>query len=143
MKTHFDTTEKALADRGWVVLDAADQVVGRFASKVASILRGKHKPSFAPHIDCGDFVVVVNADKIRFTGRKREQKAYYRHTGYVGGLKSTSADELLGNKPEEVIRLAVKRMLPRTSLALKQIKKLKIYRGAEHPHQAQVLAATK
>lgn len=136
-KTYFKTTEAALSERKWVVVDANGQVVGRIASQIASILRGKNKPDFTPHVDCGDFVVVLNADKVVFTGRKLEQKNYYHHTGFPGGVISTSAGELMANKPERVIENAVKRMLPKTPLGRKQFGKLKVYVGGSHPHQAQ------
>ena len=123
--------------RKWLVVDADGQVLGRLATRVASILRGKHKPIFTPHVDTGDFVIVVNAEKIAVTGNKRAAKMYYRHSGYPGGLKSRSLNDMLERRPEEVIRLAVKGMLPRNRLARKQIVKLKIYAGPEHPHAAQ------
>lgn len=138
MRTFFKTKESALAERKWVVVDAGGQVVGRLASRIASILRGKTKPDFTPHVDCGDFVVVVNADKVVFTGRKVEQKNYYRHSGYPGGVIVTPASELLQDKPERVIENAVKRMLPKTPLGRSQFGKLKVYAGANHPHRAQV-----
>ncbi len=124
-------------ERNWYVVDAEGQVLGRLATKIATMLRGKHKPIFTPHLDTGDFVVVVNADKVRLTGRKLDQKKYYRHSGYMGGLKEATAKEMLERKPEEVIRLAVKRMLPKNRLGRKQLKKLKIYAGPDHPHTAQ------
>lgn len=134
MKTKFvniDTT------RGWVIVDADSQVVGRLASEIANILRGNNKPVFAAHQDCGDFVVVINADKLKFTGNKLLQKTYYRHTGYIGSVKEETAEKLMKRDPEEVLYRAVKGMLPRTHLGRAQLKKLKIYRGAEHPHAAQ------
>ena len=121
----------------WYLVDAEDKVVGRIATQIATRLRGKHKPIFTPHADTGDFVVVVNADKVVFTGNKWNAKFYYRHSGYLGGLKKTSAKELIEKKPEEVLRFAVKRMLPKNSLGRKQLKKLKIYAGPDHPHMAQ------
>lgn len=124
-------------ERRWFVVDASGQVLGRLATKIATVLRGKHKPQFTPHLDTGDFVVVVNAEKVRLTGRKLDQKKYYRHSGYMGGLKEFTAKQMLQRKPEEVIRLAVKRMLPKNRLGRKQLKKLKIYAGPEHPHVAQ------
>ncbi len=124
-------------DKKWFVVDAEDKVLGRLASQIAVRLRGKHKPIFTPHADTGDFVVVVNAEKVAMTGRKWEQKNYYRHSGYVGGLKVLSARKLLEKKPEELVRLAVRRMLPKNSLGRRQLKKLKIYAGPEHPHEAQ------
>ena len=123
--------------RQWHVIDATDVVLGRLASQVATLLRGKHKPIYAPHVDTGDFVIVVNADKVALTGNKREAKMAYRHSGYPGGLKSRSLNEMLERRPEEVIRIAVKGMLPRNRLARKQLTKLKVYAGPEHPHQAQ------
>ena len=123
----------------WVVIDAQDAVVGRLASYIALRLRGKHLPTYTPHVDCGDFVVVINADKVKLTGRKLEQKTYYWHTGYPGGIKETTAGKVLGGKfPERVLKKAVERMLPKESpLARKQLSSLKIYNGAEHPHAAQ------
>ena len=123
--------------RKWVVLDAEDKVLGRLASHIASRLRGKHKAIFTPHVDTGDFVVVINADKIKLTGAKWDRKYYYRYTGYIGGLKQITARKLKEKKPEEIIRLAVKRMLPKNSLGRDQFKKLKVYEGSEHPHEAQ------
>ena len=123
----------------WVVIDATDVVVGRLASYVAKRLRGKHRPDFTPHIDTGDHVVVINAEKAKFTGKKLTDKVYYRHTGYPGGIKSTTAGKILsGRFPERAIELAVKRMMPKESpLARKQFSKLRVYAGAEHPHTAQ------
>jgi large subunit ribosomal protein L13 len=118
-------------------VDAENKVLGRLASQIASRLRGKHKPLFTPHADTGDFIVVINADKVSFTGSKAAKKVYYRHTGYVGGLKEITAEKLLAKKPEQVLRLAVKRMLPKNSLGRRQLRKLKIYAGSEHPHEAQ------
>lgn len=123
--------------RAWHVIDASDVVLGRLASQVAVLLRGKHKPSFAPHLDTGDFVVVVNAGKVALTGNKREQKMAYRHSGYPGGLKARPYGELLATRPERVVERAVKGMLPRGSLGRQQLRKLKVYGGPEHPHQAQ------
>jgi len=125
-------------EKKWYVVDATGKILGRLASQIATRLRGKHKPEFTPHLDTGDFIIVVNAEKIRLTGRKLDQKMYYRHSGYLGGLKSMTAKQMLEKKPEEMIRLAVKRMLPKNKLARHQLKKLKIYRGPEHPHQAQM-----
>jgi large subunit ribosomal protein L13 len=127
-----DTVEKS-----WYLFDGDGKILGRLASKVATILRGKAKPVFSPHMDTGDFVVVINAQKIKMTGRKWEDKVYYRHSGYPGGLKAITAKALLQKKPEELIRTAVKGMLPKNRLGRKLLKKLKIYPGAEHPHQAQ------
>ncbi|WP_456434398.1 50S ribosomal protein L13 [Thermosulfuriphilus sp.] len=123
--------------RKWYVVDAKDKVLGRLATQIALRLRGKHKPEFTPHLDTGDFIIVINADKVRLTGKKLSDKFYYRHSGYMGGLKVRSAAQMLSQKPEEVIRLAVKRMLPKNRLSRKLLKKLKVYRGEVHPHQAQ------
>lgn len=127
-------------ERKWYVIDANGLVLGRLASKIAQVLNGKHKPIWAPHADVGDFIVVVNADKVRVTGRKAEQKLYYRHSGYPGGLKKTSYTTLLQTKPEEVLRQAVRGMLPHNRLGRKMLKKLKIYASNEHPHHAQTPA---
>jgi large subunit ribosomal protein L13 len=124
-------------ERNWLLVDASDKTLGRLATQIANLLRGKGKPEYTSHIDTGDFVVVVNAAKIRVTGNKRTDKRYYRHSGYPGGLRSRTFEEMLARRPEELIRLAVKGMLPRNRLARKQITKLKIYAGPEHPHAAQ------
>ena len=125
-------------DKKWVVIDASGLVVGRLASLVALRLRGKHKPTFTPHMDCGDNVVVINADKVVFTGRKREQKVYHHHTGYPGGIKERSARSILeGRFPERVVEKAVERMLPRGPLGRRQLGNLRVYKGADHPHLAQ------
>jgi large subunit ribosomal protein L13 len=124
-------------EKNWYLIDASDKILGRLASEIATILRGKHKPIFAPHMDAGDYVIVVNADKVALTGDKLDKKIYYRHSGYVGGLKQATAKEMLQKKPENLMRLAVKGMLPKTSLGRRQLKKLKIYIGPDHPHQAQ------
>ena len=124
-------------ERNWVVIDATGLTLGRLATQIADLLRGKHRPQFPPHVDTGDFVVIVNAEKIAVTGNKREDKLYHRHSGYPGGLKSRTLQEMLDRRPEEVIRIAVKGMLPRNRLARKQLTKLKIYVGAAHPHEAQ------
>ena len=137
MDTSFRSKEEALASRNWRVVDASDQVVGRLASKIAAVLRGKDNPSYAPHNDSGDFVIVINAEKIRFTGNKLAGKKYFRHTGYIGGIKEQTAAELLAKKPEDVLKKAVKGMLPKNALGRAQLKKLKVYSGAEHPHEAQ------
>jgi large subunit ribosomal protein L13 len=121
----------------WFVIDATDQVVGRLAVRIADILRGKHKPQFTPHCDTGDFVIVVNADKIKFTGNKWEQKSYQTFSGYAGGQKIIPALEMLERKPTEILNLAVKRMLPRNRLGRQQLTKLKLYASPTHPHQAQ------
>ncbi len=134
-----DVAEGAEAEKKWIVIDAEGLVVGRLAAFIATRLRGKHRPDYTPHVDCGDHVVVINAEKVQFTGRKRTQKTYYRHTGYPGGIKSRTADKLLdGRFPERVLHKAVQRMLPKESpLARRQLKHLRIYAGAEHPHEAQ------
>ncbi|MEV0645174.1 50S ribosomal protein L13 [Phytomonospora sp. NPDC050363] len=123
--------------REWHVIDATDVVLGRLATHVATLLRGKHKPTFAPHMDTGDFVIIVNAGKVALTGNKRDQKIAYRHSGYPGGLKRTKYSELLDKKPERAVTLAVKGMLPHNKLGAQQLTKLKVYAGAEHPHDAQ------
>jgi large subunit ribosomal protein L13 len=123
--------------REWFVVDAAGLTLGRLASEIATVLRGKHKPIYSPHMDCGDFVIVVNANKIRVTGRKLDQKFYYRHSGYPSGLKTISLREQLDRHPDRVIRSAVRGMLPKNRLGRQMIKKLKIYATPEHPHQAQ------
>ncbi len=129
-------------EANWYVIDAEGIVVGRLAAIVARMLRGKHKAMFTPHIDCGDNVVVVNAEKVKLTGRKRDQKTYYRHTGYPGGIKSRTAGSILdGAHPERVVEKAIERMLPKGPLGRKQLRKLKVYAGAEHPHRAQQPAA--
>lgn len=135
MKTISVKTEDA--NRAWHVLDLDGVPVGRAAAKIASVLRGKHKPSFTPHNDCGDFVVVVNADKVAFSGNKLRDKKYYRHSGYPGGIRERSAGEMLDRYPERVITIAVRGMLPKNKLGRKLIKKLKVYTGPEHPHSAQ------
>jgi large subunit ribosomal protein L13 len=121
----------------WWVVDAQDAVLGRLASQVAARLRGKHKPLFTPHVDMGDWVIVVNAEKVKLTGRKWDQKIYYRHSGYIGGLKEITAKKLLEKRPEDIVRFAVKGMLPKNRLGRKLFKKLKVYTGADHPHAAQ------
>jgi len=121
----------------WLVVDAENAVLGRLASEVAARLRGKHNPLYTPHVDCGDFVIVINADKIKLTGSKVQQKMYYHHSGYIGGMKSINAEKLLQKRPEDLIRFAVKGMLPKNRLGRKLYKKLKVYSGGEHPHQAQ------
>nr|WP_304941223.1 50S ribosomal protein L13 [Thermosulfurimonas sp. F29] len=128
---------KEEVEREWYVVDASGKVLGRLASEIAKRLRGKHRPYFAPHVDVGDFIVVVNADKVRLTGKKWDQKVYWRHSGYMGGLKLRTARQMLQEKPEELIRLAVKRMLPKNRLGRKLLRKLKVYAGPEHPHKAQ------
>ena len=123
--------------RNWYLIDAEDVVLGRMATRIATVLRGKHKPSFTPHVDTGDFVVVVNAEKVRLTGNKLDQKLYYRYSGYFGGLKSQTARNVLERDPERVIVQAVKGMLPKNRLGRQMLRKLKVYDGATHPHEAQ------
>jgi large subunit ribosomal protein L13 len=123
--------------RNWVLVDARDKVLGRLAADVASILRGKTKPTYTPHTDVGDFVVIINAEKVKLTGRKLEQKTYYRHSGYMGGLKTRTARQVMEKNPEEIIRHAVKGMLPKNSLGRSMFSKLKVYAGEAHPHEAQ------
>src|SRR5437660_2625934 len=135
MKTYVATP--ATAERNWLVVDATGKTLGRLATQLADALRGKRKPEYTPHIDTGDFVIVVNAEKISVTGQKRTEKLYHRHSGYPGGLKTRTLNDMLERRPEEVIRLAVKGMLPRNRLARKQLTKLKVYAGPEHPHTAQ------
>ena len=124
-------------ERTWYVVDAEGKVLGRLATRIASILRGKHKPTFAPHLDVGDHVVVLNAEKVHLTGRKLQDKQYRWHTGYIGGLREVSAEKMLKTHPERVIEWAVQGMLPKNRLGRAMVKKLKVYRGAAHPHQAQ------
>ncbi len=135
MKT-FTPTPKDI-NRDWYIVDAADQILGRLATQIATRLRGKHKPEFAPHMDNGDFIVVVNAEKINVTGNKLNDKFYYRHSGYPGGIKSRSLADTLERKPEDVIMTAVRGMLPKNKLGRAMLKKLKVYAGPEHPHEAQ------
>ena len=135
MKTYVATPETR--ERDWLVVDATGKTLGRLATQLADVLRGKHKPEYTPHCDVGDFVVVINADKIAVTGKKREEKLYHRYSGYPGGLRSRTFAEMLERRPEEPLRLAVKGMLPRNRIARAQLRKLKIYAGAEHPHAAQ------
>ena|SRR5438874_693521 len=135
MKTY--TAKPGEIQRNWYVVDAAGKTLGRLATQIADTLRGKNKPQYTPHVDTGDFVVVVNADKIAVTGNKLDQKRYYRHSGYPGGIRSRTLREQLERRPEEVLRIAVRGMLPKNRLARRQLLKLKIYAGAEHPHEAQ------
>jgi len=135
MKTYV--ANPADRERNWVVVDATGQTLGRLATQIANVLRGKRKPEYTPHVDVGDFVVVVNAEKIRVTGNKLAAKRYYRHSGYPGSLRSRTLQEMLDRRPEEVIRKAVKGMMPRNRLARKQLTKLKVYAGPDHPHTAQ------
>lgn len=130
-------TKEALAQRQWYVVDARDKILGRMASEIAKILRGKNKPIFTPNADTGDFVIVVNARDIKLTGKKPDKKIYFRHTDYPGGIRERTAAKMLAEKPEHLVRLAVKGMLPRNRLSRKLVTKLKVYAGAEHPHEAQ------
>ena len=131
------TAKKEEIERDWYVVDAEGQTLGRLASRIAPIIRGKHKPIYTPHLDCGDFVIVINAEKVRVTGRKLDQKLYHRHSGYPGGLKSISLRDQLDKHPERVLQAAIKGMLPKNKLGRQMIKKLKVYAGDSHPHQAQ------
>jgi len=124
-------------EKKWLVIDAKDKVLGRVATEAARLLRGKHKPTFAQHMDTGDFVIIVNASKVKLTGKKLKQKVYYRHSQYPGGLKTTSAEKMLQEKPERMFRLAVRGMLPKNSLGRRQLSKLKVYGDDSHPHSAQ------
>jgi len=140
MKTY--SARAADIEKKWIVVDAEDLVLGRLAAEVAKILRGKHKPSYTPHMDCGDNVVVVNAEKVKLTGRKLSNKKFYWHTGYPGGIKERTVGQILeGKHPERVILKAVERMIPRGPLGRQQMKNLRVYAGAEHPHEAQQPAA--
>ena len=135
MKTFMAST--ANVDRKWYVVDATDQTLGRLASEVAKVLRGKNKPIFTPHIDTGDYVIVINAEKIKVSGKKLDQKVYYHHSDYVGGMKETTLKEMLNKKPEKVIELAVKGMLPKGPLGRQMFTKLHVYAGPDHKHEAQ------
>jgi large subunit ribosomal protein L13 len=135
MATYF--TKKNDISRNWLVVDAKDQVVGRLASNIAMFLMGKHKPTYTPNLDTGDYVIVLNADKVKFTGNKWNDKVYIRHTGFVGGIRKRTAKELLAKKPTDILRIAVKNMLPKSNLSLRRIMKLKIYTGDTHPHSVQ------
>jgi large subunit ribosomal protein L13 len=135
MKT-YQATKEAL-DRKWYLVNAEGKVLGRLSSELAKILKGKNKPTYTPHLDTGDFVVVVNAGKVTLTGKKLKDKIYYHHTGYPGGIKQVNAEKLLAKKPTEMIRIAVKGMLPKNSLGRQMLRKLKIYAGPNHPHEAQ------
>lgn len=137
MKKYTQSAKKNEIDRKWFIVDAENVVLGRLATEVASRLRGKRNPMFTPNVDTGDFVVIINADKIRLTGRKWHQKTYYHHTGYIGGIKAITAEKLLEKRPEDLIRFAVKGMLPKNRLGRAQFKKLKVYAGGQHPHEAQ------
>jgi large subunit ribosomal protein L13 len=135
MKTYHTPVKEI--ERKWYVVDAEGKVLGRLASEIATRLRGKHKPNFSSHMDVGDFIVVVNAEKVKLTGNKLEDKMYYHHSGYIGGLREQTAKEVLEKKPEELLRSAVKGMLSKNSLGREQFKKLKVYAGSDHPHEAQ------
>lgn len=135
MKTY--QAKKEEVDHHWYLVNAEGKVLGRLAAGVAKVLKGKHKPTYTPHVDTGDFIVVVNAGKVSLTGRKLKNKTYYRYTGYPGGIKEMSAEKLLAKKPTEMIRMAVKGMLPKNSLGRQMLRKLKVYAGPNHPHKAQ------
>ena len=136
MKTY--SAKPADIEKKWILIDAENMVVGRLAAVIATRLRGKHLPTFTPHMNCGDNVVVINADKVKFTGKKMGDKKYYRHTGYPGGIKETTPEKIMEGKfPERVVEMAVKRMLPRGPLGRQQLTNLKVYAGSEHPHEAQ------
>lgn len=137
MKTYIAKEKEIEDSKRWYVVDAEGKVLGRLASQIAHILRGKHKPIYSPHQDVGDFVVVINAEKVKLTGKKMEQKTYFRHSGYIGGTTFTPVSLMLQKHPERVIEFAVKRMLPKNALGRKMFKKLKVYAGPEHPHTAQ------
>jgi len=141
MKTY--STKASDIERTWRVIDASDKTLGRLASEIAGLLKGKHKPLYSTHIDVGDYVIVINAAKVKVTGKKLTQKIYYRHSQYPGGLKSTSLEEMLAKHPTRVIEHAVKGMLPHNRLGAAMFRKLKVYPGAEHPHQSQVTATGK
>ena len=135
MKTYMATP--STIERKWYVVDAADKTLGRLAAEVAKVLRGKHKPTFTPHVDTGDYVIVVNAAKVKLTGKKLIQKTYFRHSGYPGGSSFTQAGHMLEKRPERVVEMAVRGMLPKNKLGEQMYRKLNVYAGAEHPHQAQ------
>lgn len=135
MKTQF--AKKGEVERKWYVVDARDAILGKLATKIATYLRGKNKPVFTPHVDTGDFIIVINAEKVRLTGNKLTDKVYYHHSGYIGGIKAETAKEMLDKHPERIIEKAVWGMLPKNSLGRQMIKKLKVYKGTEHPHKAQ------
>ena len=138
MKKYTYSAKQTDNPNKWCIVDANGAVLGRLASKIAFRLRGKHTPMFTPHVDTGDSVIVINADKIVLTGKKLKQKCYYRHSGYIGGLKTITAEKLIEKQPEDLIRFAVKGMLPKNSLGTKLLKKLKVYTGDQHPHTAQI-----
>lgn len=131
------SAKKEEVERSWFIVDAQSEVVGRLSTKIATVLRGKHKPSYTPHVDTGDYVIVINAEKVRFSGNKMDQKEYQRYSGYPGGQKKTTASEMLDKKPEHIMEAAVKGMLPKTRLGRQMIKKLFVYTGSNHPHEAQ------
>lgn len=135
MKTYLAPVNEI--EKKWYVVDAEDKILGRLATEIAFRLRGKHKPTFSPFIDNGDFIIVTNADKVQLTGKKWDDKKYYRHTGYMGGIKETTARELLEKQPTDLVTKAVKGMLPKNKIGRAQLKKLKVYAGADHPHKAQ------
>ena len=137
MKKYTYSAKNADNQGRWYLVDAENAILGRLASTVAARLRGKHNPLFTPHVDVGDWIIVINADKVALTGRKWDQKTYYRHSGYIGGLKSITAKKLMEKRPEDLIRFAVKGMLPKNRLGRKLFKKLKVYSGNRHPHEAQ------
>ena len=137
MKTHLPSPEEMEKNHTWYVIDATDGILGRIASLAAHVLRGKHKPTFTPHLITGDHVIIVNAGKLRVTGRKLDDKIYYRHTGYAGGIKTDSLRQLIQNKPERVLEIAIKGMLPKNSMGHTLMTRLKVYADAEHPHKAQ------
>ena len=137
MKKYTYSAKNSDNEGRWCVVDASGAILGRLATTIASRLQGKHNPLYTPHVDIGDWIVVINADKVMLTGRKLDQKNYYRHSGYIGGLKTTTARELRDKRPEDLVRFAVKGMLPKNKLGRQQFKKLKVYAGDQHPHQAQ------
>ncbi len=137
------TTIPKTVEQKWYLIDATDLVVGRLATQIANILRGKHRPTYTPHMDTGEYVIVINAEKIKFTGKKLQQKSYQSYSHYPGGLKVVPAEEMLAKFPERIIETAVRRMVPRNRLGRKQMDKLKVYKGANHPHQAQQPQALK
>jgi large subunit ribosomal protein L13 len=137
VKKYTSSAKRSDNQENWLIVDAQNKVLGRLASEVAARLRGKHSPHFTPHVDVGDWVIVINAEKVKLTGRKLDQKIYYRHSGYTGGLSETTARELMAKSPEDLIRFAVKGMLPKNRLGRQIFKKLKVYAGDSHPHEAQ------
>ena len=132
-----ESAKKETVERNWYVIDAEGEIVGRLCTKIANVLRGKHKPSYTPHVDCGDFIVVINAEKVRFTGNKWEKKSYVRYSGHPGGQKWTTAQEMLDKKPQAIVEKAVKGMLPKNKLGRAMFKKLFVYEGSDHQHEAQ------